>query len=152
MRDGSPPMSRARRWRGDYLRRMALPSPRLSNVILRVADLERSLAFWRDHLGLAAAGAAGGFAFLDAGAARIALHAVPPRDGEGGLSALTEIVLEVPDVRVAHAELAARGVSFRTAPRPVTGDAERELWACDCRDPDGHLVSLTGWVPRARAG
>jgi catechol 2,3-dioxygenase-like lactoylglutathione lyase family enzyme len=131
---------------------MASPSPRLSNVILRVADLERSLAFWRDRVGLTVAGAVESFAFLDAGGARIALHAVqPPKDPEGGLAALTEIVLEVPDVRAAHAELSARGVSFRTEPRPATGNAERELWACDCRDPDGHIVSISGWVPKARA-
>lgn len=130
---------------------MASRSARLSNVILRVADLERSLSFWRDRMGLAVAGTVESFAFLDAGGARIALQAVPPPEGdEGGLAALTEIVLEVPDVVATHGELSARGVSFRTAPRPVTGDARRELWACDCRDPDGHLVSITGWVPKAR--
>jgi len=130
---------------------MASPSPRLSNVILRVADLERSLAFWRDRVGLPLAGTGGPFAFLDAGGVSIALNAVPPQEPGGGLAALTELVLEVPDVRAAHAELAARGVPFRAAPRPVTGDGARELWACDFRDPDGHLASLTGWVAKAPA-
>lgn len=124
--------------------------PRLSNVLLRVADLGRSLAFWRDALGLRPLAAFESFAFLDAGGVRIGLNAVPPREPDGGLAALTEIVLEVPDVRAAHAELSAKGVAFRTPPRPVTGDAGRELWACDCRDPDGHLVSLTGWVAKGR--
>jgi catechol 2,3-dioxygenase-like lactoylglutathione lyase family enzyme len=123
--------------------------PRLSNVMLRVANLERSLGFWRDRLGLRAVGAFESFAFLDAGGVRIGLNAVrPPAEPEGGLSTLTELVLEVPDVRVAHAELSAKGIAFRTAPRPVTDDGERELWACDCRDPDGHLVSITGWVTK----
>jgi catechol 2,3-dioxygenase-like lactoylglutathione lyase family enzyme len=128
-----------------------MPAPRLSNVILRVSDLERALAFWRDRIGLPVKGAAGELAFLDAGEVALALHAVPsPAEASGGLAALTELVLEVPDVRAAHAELAARGVAFRTSPRAVTGDAARELWACDFRDPDGHLVSLTGWVAKGR--
>jgi methylmalonyl-CoA/ethylmalonyl-CoA epimerase len=126
---------------------MAETSPRLTTVMLRVADLQRALNFWRDTLGLRALGAFESFAFLDAGGARIGLNAVaPPKDQDGGLAALTEVVLEVPDVLAAHAELTAKGVVFRTAPRPVTRDRLRELWACDCRDPDGHLVSVTGWV------
>jgi catechol 2,3-dioxygenase-like lactoylglutathione lyase family enzyme len=126
-------------------------SPRLSNVLLRVADLQRSLAFWRDALGLRPLGAFESFAFLDAGGVRIGLNAVPPPAApDGGLTALTEIVLEVPDFRTAHAELSAKGVAFRTPPRPVTADGARELLACDCRDPDGHLVSITGWVAKAR--
>jgi catechol 2,3-dioxygenase-like lactoylglutathione lyase family enzyme len=127
---------------------MADAPPRLTNVMLRVADLQRSLAFWRDTLGLRALGAFESFAFLDAGGVHIGLNAVsPPREPDGGLAALTEIVLEVADVGAAHAELTAKGVAFRTAPRAITRDRTRELWACDCRDPDGHLVSITGWRP-----
>ncbi len=51
-------------------------------------------------------------------------------------------------MRAAHAEMSARGVPFRTPPRAVTGDATRELWAADFRDPDGHLASVTGWVTK----
>jgi catechol 2,3-dioxygenase-like lactoylglutathione lyase family enzyme len=107
-----------------------MPVPSLSSVILRVADIDRALAFWRDRVGLP-------------------VHAAGDRAGPDpadGLLALTEVVLEVPDVRTAHAEMAARGVPFRTAPRAVTRQGERELWACDFRDPDGHLASITGWV------
>jgi catechol 2,3-dioxygenase-like lactoylglutathione lyase family enzyme len=129
-----------------------MPAPRLAHVILRVSDLERALAFWRDRVGLPVQGTGGPFAFLDAGGVAIALNAVPsPPEPGGGLAALTELVLEVPDVRAAHAALGGRGVPFRTAPRAVTGDAARELWACDFRDPDGHLVSVTGWVEKQGA-
>jgi resuscitation-promoting factor RpfA len=130
---------------------MATASPRLSTVMLRVADLQRSLGFWRDRLGLKPLGAFESFAFLDAGGVRVALNAVaPPKEPDGGLSALTEIVLEFHDVRAAYADLTAKGITFRTPPRAVTGDTARELWACDCRDPDGHLVSITGWVARGQ--
>ncbi|HET7826208.1 MAG TPA: VOC family protein [Anaeromyxobacter sp.] len=123
--------------------------PRLSNVLLRVADLQRSLGFWRDKLGLRPLGAFESFAFLDAGGVHIGLNAVaPPKEPDGGLAALTEIVLEFADVRAAYADLSAKGIAFRTPPRAITTDATRELWACDCRDPDGHLVSITGWVSK----
>jgi catechol 2,3-dioxygenase-like lactoylglutathione lyase family enzyme len=123
--------------------------PRLSNVILRVSNLVRALRFWHAQLGLPLASRGGPFAFLDAGATAIVLNEVEGvGDAGGGLAALTEVVLEVPDVLQAHALLASRGVVFRTAPRPVTGDATRELWACDARDPDGHLVSITSWRAR----
>lgn len=126
-----------------------MTAPRLSHVILRVADLDRAVAFWRDRVGLPLVGSGGPLAFLDAGGATIALAAAAPAaDAGGGLAALTELVLEVPDVRAAHAELAARGVPFRTPPRVLTGEAPRELWGCDFRDPDGHLASLTGWIAR----
>lgn len=124
-----------------------VPAPTLSSVILRVSDLERALAFWRDAVGLPVRGAGGPFAILEAGAVAIVLNRLdpPPGGAEGGLAAATEVVLEVPDVRAAHAAMKARGVPFRTEPRPVTRQGDRALWACDFRDPDGHLASITGW-------
>jgi catechol 2,3-dioxygenase-like lactoylglutathione lyase family enzyme len=128
---------------------MSIPAARLSNVLLRVSNLEESLRFYRDRLGLPVMAAFEGFAFLDAGGARIGLNAVPPpAEPNGGLAALTEIVLEVPNVQAAYAELTGMGIAFRTAPRPVTEGGDRALWACDCRDPDGHVVSITGWVAK----
>ena len=125
-----------------------MPVPSLSSVILRVVDIDRALAFWRDGVGLPVQAAGGPFAVLGAGPVAIVLNradrAAP--DPADGLSALTEVVLEVPDVRAAHAEMSARGVPFRTPPRAVTRQGDRELWACDFRDPDGHLASITGWV------
>lgn len=127
---------------------VAMPGPMLSSVILRVADLERALAFWRDGVGLPVKASAGSFALLGEGPVALVLSRPerPPETSTGGLASLTEVVVEVPDVRVAHAEMSARGVPFRTAPRAVTRQGERELWACDFRDPDGHLASITGWI------
>jgi predicted enzyme related to lactoylglutathione lyase len=51
-----------------------------------------------------------------------------------------EIVFNVEDIQAAHAALSARGVAFRIAPRPVTGDRH----AADFRDPDGHALSIFG--------
>jgi catechol 2,3-dioxygenase-like lactoylglutathione lyase family enzyme len=123
---------------------------RIANVILRVADMGRSLAFYRDQLGLGVRHASGEFSFLDAGGVMLVLNKperVPDGAG-GGLTALTEIVFEVPDVRAAFSSLKERGVPFRVELRPVTSDGQRDLLASDFRDPDGHAVSLTGWVAK----
>ncbi len=111
----------------------------ISNVMLGTTDLARSLAFYRDTLGLAVQFEMPGFAFLNAGGVTLSLseaHAKLATPVAGG----TEIVFGVADVTAAHAALRARGVEFLNAPRHVTDDQ----WAANFRDPDGHLLSVFG--------
>ncbi|HEY7469562.1 MAG TPA: VOC family protein [Acidimicrobiia bacterium] len=116
---------------------------RLSNVILRVSDLESSIVFWRDMVGLELLWSSGEFAFFDLGDNRLVLNqplAYQSQESD------TEIVLEVDDLYATHGEMRGRGVPFEVEPRPVTSDGERTLLATHFRDPDGHLASVTGWV------
>ena len=115
----------------------------VSHVILRVADLDQSIAFYRDRVGLTLLGASPTFAFLDGGSIRIALNerVTQPSD-----TSESEIVLEVNDIVAAHTEMAGRGVLFQVDPREVMRDGERALHAAHFADPDGHLWSITGWV------
>ena len=111
----------------------------INNVMLGTTDLARSLAFYRDTLGLAIQFEMPGFVFLNAGGVTLSLseaHAKLATPGAGG----TEIVFGVAGVTAAHAALKARGVQFLNAPRNVTGDQ----WAANFRDPDGHLLSIFG--------
>ncbi len=111
----------------------------ISNVMLGTTDLARSLAFYRDTLGLAVQFEMPGFVFLNAGGVTLSLseaHAKLATPVAGG----TEIVFGVADVTAAHEALRARGVEFLNAPRNVTGDQ----WAANFRDPDGHLLSVYG--------
>lgn len=116
---------------------------RIGQVILRVADLDRSVRFWAETVGFPVSMRFEGFAFLDGGGIGLTLNQV---DADFEDSSLTEIVLEVDDVRAAFAELADRGVVFEVELRPVTSDGERDLLAAHFHDPDGHLASITGWV------
>jgi catechol 2,3-dioxygenase-like lactoylglutathione lyase family enzyme len=116
---------------------------RLSNVILRVSDMERSIAFWRDSVGLELAGSSGEFAFLTVGDSQLVLNR--PEHYEDQKSD-TEIVFEVDDVAATFEEMTGRGVDFAVDLRPVTSDGERNLLAAHFRDPDGHVASITGWV------
>lgn len=115
---------------------------KVSHVILRVTDIERSTEFYRDAVGLDVLTGSGLFAFLDAGSIRVALNVGEPPDP----STTTEIVLEVDEILDAYRQMSERGVPFEVEPRAVTSDGSRELHAAHFRDPDGHLWSITGWV------
>jgi catechol 2,3-dioxygenase-like lactoylglutathione lyase family enzyme len=119
--------------------------------MLAVRDLERALAFYRDVLGMEVVHVIPeGFAFLDGGSVSLALRQVTSWPS-GGNPGLVEVVLETPDVQVAYEELGRKGVAFSQAPRAVTGDATHDLYATDFTDPDGHVLSITGRVPRRGA-
>lgn len=122
-----------------------MTTPRLANLILRVADMDRATAFWGGLLGMPLIGGGAAFTFYDAGGTRIALNAVPDGD-PGAIESTTEVVLEVDDPEAVYDRWAERGVPFEVALRPVMEMEGRSLVAAHFRDPDGHLVSLTGWV------
>jgi catechol 2,3-dioxygenase-like lactoylglutathione lyase family enzyme len=122
----------------------AMGAPQLSNVILRVASLDDAVAFWNGTLGLAIVSRSEAFAFLDAGAATLALNAAAGGDPHA-VDSMTEIVLEVDDPRSAFDAWKGAGVGFLTELRPVIEQDGRSLLAAHARDPDGHLFSLTGW-------
>lgn len=117
----------------------------ITRIILRVTDMQNSIAFWSEHAGLEVVFAGGPFTFLDGGGVQLALNEVdaPVED-----PSMTEIVFEVDDIVTTHADLQQRGVSFEVDPRPVTSDGDRDLLATHFRDPDGHLASITGWIER----
>ena len=111
----------------------------ISNVMLGTTDLARSLAFYRDRLGLSVQAEMDGFVFLNVGSVTLSLseaHAKLATPVAGG----TEVVFGVADVKVAYEALSGGGVDFLNAPRNVTGDQ----WAANFRDPDGHLLSIFG--------
>lgn len=117
---------------------------KISNIILRVRDLERSLAFYRDQLGMTVLGASQAFAFLDGGGVTLALNAIG-EEIEANPPGLVEVVFEVDDVDASHNALTGVGVQFRLAPRVVMSSEGRDLLAADFRDPDGNVLSITGW-------
>jgi catechol 2,3-dioxygenase-like lactoylglutathione lyase family enzyme len=118
---------------------------RIARVILRVADLTNSVAFWSGKVGLEVTFESGPFAFLNGGNVELVLNETSQSISEGSL---TEIVFEASDVVAAFAELTQQGVPFEVDLRSVSTEGPRELMAAHFRDPDGHLASLTGWVAR----
>ena len=113
---------------------------KLGQVALSVRDVERSVGFYRDTLGLPFLFApAPTLAFLMIGDVRLMLSAP-----EGGLApgGSTVLYLRVADIDAEHARLAASGVTFIDAPHLVARMPDHELWMCFFRDPDEHLLAL----------
>jgi catechol 2,3-dioxygenase-like lactoylglutathione lyase family enzyme len=108
-------------------------------VMLGVKEMARSMAFYRDKLGLALKGQHEGFAFLDGGGVTLCLSE-PLARASGTIAGTVEVVFSVDNVKGAHKALEARGVAFTQAPRTVTGP----MWAANFNDPDGHHLSVFG--------
>ncbi|MGH2852555.1 MAG: VOC family protein [Solirubrobacteraceae bacterium] len=121
-----------------------------AGTILAVADVERSVAFYRDRLGFEVEVRYEDppYATLRCAGARLSLaeqgHAAEDRPGvelvappdPSRLAAI--LVLEVADCRSAHRELAAAGVAFLAEPYSPPWGGHR----CFAVDPDGNLVEL----------
>ena len=122
-----------------------------NRIILRVADLKTSVAFYRDRVGLRLQSTFDEFAVFEGGAGvtlmlqQIARKSDAPNSG---LSAFTEVVLESPDVMASYAEMKGRGVQFTREPFAATTDGPRVLYAANFKDPDGHVLSVTGWIAK----
>lgn len=118
----------------------------LGQVALSVSDVARSIAFYRDAVGLRFLFAAGpSLAFLDLGNARLMLSA-PEVGFDPGSS--TVLYLRVPDIIAAHAAMRERGVAFENEPRLIASMPDHDLWMCFFRDPDGHPLELMSERPR----
>ncbi|THV35598.1 glyoxalase/bleomycin resistance/dioxygenase family protein [Glycomyces buryatensis] len=108
---------------------------------LVVADLERSIEFYRDALGLSITDRTDEAAMLDAGFGKILLWEradAPP--GETGVMHLT---FEVGDIDAAFAEMNQAGVEFLHLPRTALLGQNYEMRAASFRDPDGHGLAIT---------
>ena len=119
-------------------------------VILYVADLDASVAFYRDVVGLTYKFTDAGYAELDGGAVRFGLYerrraewltgsTVTP--GAGG-----EVVVTVPSVDAVVDRLRAAQVPL------LSGPADRP-WGhrtVHVPDPDGFVVEFAEEIPRAR--
>ena len=112
----------------------------LGQVALTVSDVERSIAFYRDAVGLRFLFSAGPtLAFLDLGGVRLMLSG-PEGDFTPGSS--TVLYIKVADILASSAEMKARGVNFVDEPHLIARMPDHDLWMCFFRDPDGHTLAL----------
>jgi catechol 2,3-dioxygenase-like lactoylglutathione lyase family enzyme len=103
-----------------------------SRMLIRPADYERSLAFYRDGIGLAIWREYGAGTVFFAGQSLIELAGHGRGDGGGGAFP-GALWLQVRDIYDAQRELSARGV-------PIARDARQEPWGLHemhVVDPDG---------------
>jgi len=120
------------------------PVDGLHQVAQKADDLEASVAFYRDVLGLRliARFDPPGLAFFDLGGSRLLLEQAAP-------SAL--LYLHVADVDAAFEALVAAGVPFEHEPHTIFtdeqgqfGPAGQEERMAFLRDPAGNLIAIAG--------
>ncbi|GAB2580324.1 VOC family protein [Microlunatus antarcticus] len=118
----------------------------LDHLVLTVVDLERTVRFYVDVLGMEAVVFEDDHVALHFGDSKINLHqagneyepkAARPGPGTGDLCFTTSDPLDV-----VQAELAAHGVAVLEGPGPQTG-ARGPLRSVYIRDPDGNLVEIS---------
>ena len=113
----------------------------LSYVLINVTVMARSVAFYRDQLGLKLRFESPYWSEFDGGGTKVALHggaegSAPPRNGAGTAS----LGFYVDDLRATHAQLVAKGVSFLMAP---TERPEERIKLAVAVDPDGLVLNFT---------
>jgi lactoylglutathione lyase len=115
-------------------------------VILIVEDLDRSLKFYTETLGLALGHRSGDYAQLNTGTTRLSLYTRRAMENTLGQSLQTaaanapafEIGFKVDDVDSAFRELLAAGATLAVKPTDRFW-GQRTAYV---RDPDGHLIEL----------
>lgn len=117
---------------------------RIAQIAINVHDLRRATAFYRDVLGIRLLFEAPNLAFFECGGVRLMLGRAerPELDHPGSI-----LYYEVSEIRSAHADLTAKGVTFEDAPHVVARLGANDLWMTFCRDSEGNLLALTSEVP-----
>jgi catechol 2,3-dioxygenase-like lactoylglutathione lyase family enzyme len=112
----------------------------VGQIHISVSDVDRSVAFYRDVLGIPFLFQVPGqpMAFFQSGDVRLYLGAPEPAE----FASKCVLYFTVDDLDAEHARLAAAGVDFIDKPHVVHRDAAGELWMSFLRDPDNHLLGL----------
>jgi predicted enzyme related to lactoylglutathione lyase len=114
---------------------------RIAQIHISVSDLDASVAFYRDVLGLTHLFTVPGqpMAFFDAGGVRLYLGV--PEDET--YRSRPVIYYNVSDLDTAYDAVVERGAKALSAPQLVHTDGSNELWMAFVSDPDGNPVGLS---------
>jgi lactoylglutathione lyase len=122
---------------------------RVDYIMVNVSDMRRSIAFYRDALGLSLKSESPGWSEFQTGETTLALHlaAPPPAAGptpKGPAAGTCSIGFSVEDVDRIYAELESRGVRFLMPPTDQRDEGIRLVAAID---PDGLVISFASPLP-----
>ncbi len=109
---------------------------KLAYVMVFVSDMKRSVAFYRDQLGLKLRFSSTGWSEFATGDTILALHPAGPDNAAG----TSEVGFAVQDLNAFYAARRAAGVGFVSPPTPQSYGAP----LAEMRDPDGARISVGG--------
>jgi len=113
----------------------------LGQIARKVRDIGAARKWYGETLGLKHLYSFGDLAFFDCGGTRLLLSQDGNAEGESIL------YFRVPDIRTAHAELAARGIEFINAPHMIhRHDDGTEEWMAFFKDNDGRPMGVMSQV------
>jgi lactoylglutathione lyase len=124
-------------------------------VMVNVSDMSRSVAFYRDTLGLRLRFESPGWSEFETGATTLALHAgtraagSEPATQSGPMVGTCSLGFSVPDLNGTYAELSERGARFVL---PPTEQANEGIRLAVCIDPDGLSISFAEPLAREAKG
>jgi methylmalonyl-CoA/ethylmalonyl-CoA epimerase len=117
----------------------------IGQIALTITDRVRSVAFYRDKLGMRLLfEAPPNLAFFDCGGIRLMLG---PAEGKGETFS-SILYFKVDNIQAACETLTARGVEFEHKPARVAQMPTHDLWMAFFRDPDRNVLGLMSEVPR----
>jgi len=126
---------------------MSSPLTGIGQLHITVSDLEESVRFYRDVLGLPHLFTVEGqpMAFFQAGSVRLYLGVTE----DESFRSRPVVYYSVEDVESAYSEVTGRGAASLARPHVVHRDGGTELWMAFVSDPDGNPVGMMAERPGA---
>ncbi len=116
---------------------------RIGQIGITVRDLEKSVVFYRDVLGMSLLMQVPGMAFFDLGTVRLMLGTA-----EGATDSVhpaSILYYHVDDIDGTTATLSEKGVTFVQVPHKITSEPEGDLWMAFFRDVEDNLLALMSY-------
>ena len=112
----------------------------IGQISRSVSDIEAAVRWYGEVLGLRHLYTFGKLAFFDCGGVRLFLE-----EGEAGPQSV--LYFHVEDIRVAHEDLAARGIAFVSAPHLIHRHPDgTEEWMAFFNDNEGRYLAIMSQV------
>ena len=114
-------------------------------IMVNVSDMSRSVAFYRDVLGIPLKFESPGWSEFETGASILALHGADPGaskasgGGQGPCAGTCTVGFSTDDLDATYADLQSRGANFVMPPMDQPGEGIR---LAVCVDPDGLAISF----------
>jgi methylmalonyl-CoA/ethylmalonyl-CoA epimerase len=116
---------------------------RIGQIAITVKDVERSVAFYRDSLGMKLLfQVPPNLAFFDCDGIRLMLS--PSEEKSETFSSI--VYFKVDDIAAMHQALSSNGVVFDREPHMIAKMPDHHLWMAFFRDPDQNLLALMSEV------